>query len=120
MDILIKNGELITSKKRFNASIGIKDGMIEEIFDPGTEPDAGEVRWKGQPVAIGSPAAARALGVGMVFQHFSLFEALTVVPCACQFSRLIKHAAGVARPGHARCAPALVRRRLGALRVHGP
>lgn len=43
MDILIKNGELITSKKRFNASIGIKDGMIEDIYDPGTEPDAAEV-----------------------------------------------------------------------------
>ncbi len=29
-------------------------------------------------VEIGSPAAARKLGIGMVFQHFSLFETLTV------------------------------------------
>src|SRR6185312_9427608 len=29
-------------------------------------------------VSISSPAAARKLGIGMVFQHFSLFEALTV------------------------------------------
>ncbi len=32
----------------------------------------------GKPVTISSPAAARALGISMVFQHFSLFEALTV------------------------------------------
>jgi simple sugar transport system ATP-binding protein len=41
-------------------------------------PDAGEIRWQGAPVAIASPAEARRLGIGMVFQHFSLFEALTV------------------------------------------
>jgi general nucleoside transport system ATP-binding protein len=40
--------------------------------------DAGVTRWRGQPVAIPSPHAARRLGIGMVFQHFSLFEALTV------------------------------------------
>src|SRR5437016_3319123 len=40
--------------------------------------DEGETSWRGQPVAISSPHAARRLGVGMVFQHFSLFEALTV------------------------------------------
>ena len=39
---------------------------------------AGEIRWNGQPVDIANPAAARRLGIGMVFQHFSLFEALTV------------------------------------------
>jgi len=42
------------------------------------KPDAGEMRWRGRPVAIGTPAQARRLGIGMVFQHFSLFEALTV------------------------------------------
>lgn len=40
--------------------------------------DSGEILWDGQPVHIGSPAQARALGIGMVFQHFSLFESLTV------------------------------------------
>lgn len=40
--------------------------------------DAGEIRWRGAPVAIPDPAAARRLGIGMVFQHFSLFEALSV------------------------------------------
>jgi simple sugar transport system ATP-binding protein len=40
--------------------------------------DAGEIRWNGEPVDIGSPAQARHLGIGMVFQHFSLFDSLTV------------------------------------------
>ena len=43
-----------------------------------TKPDAGSVIWEGRPVHIGSPAEARRLGIGMVFQHFSLFETLTV------------------------------------------
>ena len=42
------------------------------------QPDAGEIRWQGRPVTIAGPAHARALGIGMVFQHFSLFESLTV------------------------------------------
>jgi simple sugar transport system ATP-binding protein len=41
--------------------------------------DAGEIRWQGEPVTIVGPAAARRLGIGMVFQHFSLFEAMTVL-----------------------------------------
>ncbi len=40
--------------------------------------DSGEIFWNGSPVAISNPAAARRLGIGMVFQHFSLFETLTV------------------------------------------
>src|SRR6266498_956259 len=43
------------------------------------KPDAGEVRWEGKPVTVANPAHARELGIGMVFQHFSLFETLTVV-----------------------------------------
>ncbi|GLS86593.1 ABC transporter ATP-binding protein [Cypionkella aquatica] len=42
-------------------------------------PDAGSILWKGQPVTLASPADARRLGIGMVFQHFSLFETLSVV-----------------------------------------
>ena len=42
-------------------------------------PDEGELLWEGRPVVISNPAQARSLGIGMVFQHFSLFETLTVV-----------------------------------------
>jgi general nucleoside transport system ATP-binding protein len=41
-------------------------------------PDAGSLEWNGERVTITSPAQARRLGIGMVFQHFSLFETLTV------------------------------------------
>ncbi len=41
-------------------------------------PSEGTILWEGRPVALPSPEAARALGIGMVFQHFSLFENLTV------------------------------------------
>ena len=43
-----------------------------------TQPDEGSIEWEGRAVAIRSPAQARRLGIGMVFQHFSLFETLTV------------------------------------------
>ncbi len=40
--------------------------------------DSGTLSWEGQPVTIADPHAARRLGIGMVFQHFSLFDTLTV------------------------------------------
>ena len=43
------------------------------------EADAGEIYWQGNSVSIRNTAAARKLGIGMVFQHFSLFETLSVV-----------------------------------------
>ncbi len=42
------------------------------------QPDSGQIIWRGEPVTIRSPQHARELGIGMVFQHFSLFQALTV------------------------------------------
>jgi len=42
------------------------------------QPNAGELRWLGRKTVLAGPAQARALGIGMVFQHFSLFENLTV------------------------------------------
>lgn len=43
------------------------------------EGDTGEMRWQGKAIHLRNPAAARKLGIGMVFQHFSLFETLSVV-----------------------------------------
>ena len=42
------------------------------------EPTEGVIEFYGQPVRLRGPQAARAQGVGMVFQHFSLFDTLTV------------------------------------------
>ncbi|TSE26101.1 Galactose/methyl galactoside import ATP-binding protein MglA [Tepidimonas sediminis] len=41
-------------------------------------PDEGVMRLDGREVRVRSPQQARELGIGMVFQHFSLFETLTV------------------------------------------
>lgn len=41
-------------------------------------PDAGEIRLRGEPLAINSPADAIAARIGMVHQHFMLAPSLTV------------------------------------------
>jgi simple sugar transport system ATP-binding protein len=42
------------------------------------QPTSGELRWQGETIELSGPSQARALGIAMVFQHFSLFENLTV------------------------------------------
>ena len=54
-----------------------KSTLMKIIFGV-TQPDSGTMLWKGEAVAPRGPAHARALGIGMVFQHFSLFETMTV------------------------------------------
>ncbi|MBY4729853.1 ABC transporter ATP-binding protein [Cupriavidus pauculus] len=54
-----------------------KSTLMKIIFGA-VRPDAGEVHFNGAPVSINSPHDARNLGIAMVFQHFSLFDTLTV------------------------------------------
>jgi len=54
-----------------------KSTLVKTIYGV-VQPDAGRIVWEGRETTIPSPNAARALGIGMVFQHFSLFESLTV------------------------------------------
>ncbi len=42
------------------------------------QPSDGEMRWQGERMVLSGPSDARRRGIGMVFQHFSLFENLTV------------------------------------------
>src|SRR5580704_3095636 len=42
------------------------------------QPSAGDLFWMGRKIVLAGPSEARSLGIGMVFQHFSLFENLTV------------------------------------------
>ena len=43
------------------------------------KPDSGQIYWKNKVIDINGPKHARDLGIGMVFQHFSLFDSLTVL-----------------------------------------
>ncbi len=54
-----------------------KSTLVKMLFGV-LMPTEGEIIWEGNAVSIASPAVARKTGIGMVFQHFSLFEALTV------------------------------------------
>ncbi len=54
-----------------------KSTLMKIIFGA-VQPDAGQMQLDGQPVEIANPHQARALGIAMVFQHFSLFDTLTV------------------------------------------
>ena len=57
---------------------GAGKSTLMKIIYGAVHPDAGEIVWEGQSVTIPTPSAARRLGIGMVFQHFALFETLTV------------------------------------------
>ncbi|SFJ10337.1 ABC transporter ATP-binding protein [Jannaschia pohangensis] len=54
-----------------------KSTLVKTIYGL-VKPDAGTMRLSGAPFAPEDPRAARTAGVAMVFQHFSLFEALSV------------------------------------------
>ena len=58
---------------------GAGKSTLVKIIYGALQPTAGQLQWRGEPVTVANPAAARRLGIGMVFQHFSLFEALSVV-----------------------------------------
>jgi simple sugar transport system ATP-binding protein len=73
IDLTIAGGEIHALLGENGAG---KSTLVKMLFGS-LEPASGEILWKGKPVSIGSPAEARSLGIGMVFQHFSLFDALT-------------------------------------------
>ncbi len=57
---------------------GAGKSTLMKIIYGATQPDEGSVLFDGRPVAVKNPQEARALGIAMVFQHFSLFDTLTV------------------------------------------
>src|SRR3982750_1493531 len=56
---------------------GAGKSTLMKIIYGAVQPDEGSVRWNGELVQVKSPAEARALGISMVYQHFSLFDTLT-------------------------------------------
>lgn len=57
---------------------GAGKSTLMKIIYGSVKPDAGEVVFDGQTVQVRNPKEARKLGISMVFQHFSLFDTLTV------------------------------------------
>ncbi len=75
VSLVVKPGEIHALLGENGAG---KSTLVKMIYGILT-PDSGEILWDGAPTTITNPRAARRLGIGMVFQHFSLFEALTVL-----------------------------------------
>ncbi|MGI4779020.1 MAG: ABC transporter ATP-binding protein [Janthinobacterium lividum] len=57
---------------------GAGKSTLMKIIYGSVKPDEGSVSFNGRPVNVRNPQEARALGISMVFQHFSLFDTLTV------------------------------------------
>ena len=74
IDLSIQPGEIHALLGENGAG---KSTLMKIIYGV-TQADAGSIIWEGQPLVMRNPAQARGLGIGMVFQHFSLFETLTV------------------------------------------
>lgn len=74
VDLTIHRGEI----HALLGENGAGKSTLVKILYGALQPNEGEILWHGKPAVIANPAEARALGIGMVFQHFSLFEALTV------------------------------------------
>lgn len=74
IDLKVKPGEIHAVVGENGAG---KSTLMKIIYGM-VRPDEGEMLWNGREVAIASPADAQRLGIGMVFQHFALFDTLTV------------------------------------------
>ena len=57
---------------------GAGKSTLVRILYGSLRPDGGRIVWRGRPIAPHSPSEARHTGIGMVFQHFSLFDSLSV------------------------------------------
>ncbi len=74
IDLIVREGEIHALLGENGAG---KSTLVKIIYGL-VQPDAGTIAWEGREISIPDPNAARSLGIGMVFQHFSLFETLTV------------------------------------------
>src|SRR5215475_7580066 len=58
---------------------GAGKSTLIKIITGAVEPDAGELKLKGEPVRENSPALAKARGIAAIYQQPALFGELTVV-----------------------------------------
>jgi simple sugar transport system ATP-binding protein len=74
VDLRVKPGEI----HAVLGENGAGKSTLMKIIYGAVQADDGEIRWNGEAVSIRNPHEARQLGISMVFQHFSLFDTLTV------------------------------------------
>ena len=54
-----------------------KSTLVNILFGA-VRADSGAIFWRGKPAHIHNPQMARKLGIGVVFQHFALFDSMSV------------------------------------------
>jgi len=74
IDLVLKTGEI----HALLGENGAGKSTLVKIICGILKADAGKIEWMGTPVSIDNPTIARKLGITMVFQHFSLFDSLSV------------------------------------------
>ncbi len=76
------NVDLTIHSGRIHALLGEngagKSTLVKVLYGL-LQADEGSIEWQGKPVTINTPARARELGIALVFQHFSLFDSLSVL-----------------------------------------
>ena len=74
VDLVVQPGQIHTLLGENGAG---KSTLVKILYGL-YRPDEGEIKIRGEPVEIASPAAAINLGIGMIHQHFMLVPTLTV------------------------------------------
>jgi simple sugar transport system ATP-binding protein len=73
VDLTLRKGEILALLGENGSGKTTLMNMLSGIY----QPDSGEILVDGAPVSIRSPQEAKALGIGMVHQHFKLVDVFT-------------------------------------------
>lgn len=74
VDLTVRPGEI----HALLGENGAGKSTLMKIIYGAVQPDAGTIEFNGRAVQVSGPQQARSLGISMVFQHFSLFDTLSV------------------------------------------